>query len=45
MDLTKQWFPNNLAVLNLINKLYQRYPKGFYVNAEQKMKDAKRAAK
>ncbi|MDD9313132.1 transposase [Cytobacillus firmus] len=44
-DLTKQWFPNNQAVLKLINELYQRYPKGFYVNAEQKMRDAKGAAK
>ena len=41
LDLTKKWFPNNQAVLKLINDLYQRYPKGFYVNAEQKMKDAK----
>ncbi|KAF0824949.1 hypothetical protein V7200_11325 [Cytobacillus firmus] len=45
LDLTKQWFPNNQAVLKLINELYQRYPKGFYVNAEQKMRDAKGAAK
>jgi hypothetical protein len=45
MDMTKQWFPDNPAVLQLINELYQCYPKGFYVNAEQKMKGAKGAAK
>jgi hypothetical protein len=45
LDSTKQWFPNNRAVLKLISELYQRYPKGFYVNAEQKMRDAKGAAK
>lgn len=45
LDLLKQWFPQNLGVLSLINDLYQRYPKGFYVNAEKKMKDAKGAAK
>ncbi|MFC7372292.1 transposase [Fictibacillus iocasae] len=45
MDMTKEWFPHNPAVQELINELYQRYPKGFYVNAEQKMKDAKGAAK
>jgi hypothetical protein len=45
LDLLKSWFPNNLSVLNLINDLYRRYPVGFYVNAEQKMRDAKGAAK
>jgi plasmid rolling circle replication initiator protein Rep len=45
LDLMKQWFPNDKAVQNLINDLYQRYPKGFYVNAEQKMRDSKGAAK
>lgn len=29
----------------LVNELYQRYPQGFYVNAEQRMKDARGAAK
>lgn len=29
----------------LVNELYQRYPQGFYVNAEQRMKDARVSAK
>lgn len=45
LDLLKSWFPNNPSVIKLIDDLYQRYQKGFYVNAEQKMKDAKGAAK
>jgi hypothetical protein len=45
LDLMKQWFPDNIKANNLINELYKRYPKGFYVNAEKKMKDAKGAAK
>lgn len=45
MDSMKKWFPNNLAVQALIDDLYRRYPKGFYVNAEKKMKNAKGAAK
>jgi hypothetical protein len=45
LDLLKSWFPGNQSVKNLIDDLYQRYQKGFYVNAEQKMKDAKGAAK
>lgn len=45
MDLLKKWFPDNLKVKDLIDELYLRYPKGFYVNAEKKMKDAKGAAK
>ncbi|MCM3732714.1 transposase [Fictibacillus nanhaiensis] len=45
LDMAKQWFPDHPAVIQLINELYRRYPKGFYVNAEQKMKDAKGAAK
>ncbi|MEH7093129.1 transposase [Cytobacillus firmus] len=45
LDLLKSWFPNNQAILRLINGLYKRYQKGFYVNAERKMKDAKGAAK
>lgn len=45
MDLMKKWFPKNQKVLNLISELYQRYPKGFYVNAEKRMRDAKGAAK
>jgi hypothetical protein len=45
LDLLKKWFPDNQRVTNLVNELYQRYPKGFYVNAEKKMNDAKGAAK
>ncbi|UFT98462.1 transposase [Radiobacillus kanasensis] len=45
LDLLKKWFPNNQKVINLINELYQRYPKGFYVNAEKKMTNAKAVAK
>ncbi|MDQ0220710.1 hypothetical protein ELQ35_01975 [Peribacillus cavernae] len=41
----KKWFPENRKAKKLINELFQRYPKGFYVNAEQKMRDAKGAAK
>lgn len=29
----------------LLNELYQRYPQGFYVNTEQRMKDARGATK
>ncbi|MGY3718862.1 transposase, partial [Sutcliffiella cohnii] len=45
MDSLKKWFPNDQRVLTLISELYQRYPHGFYVNAEKKMKNAKGAAK
>jgi len=45
LDLLKEWFPNNQKVINLINELYERYPKGFYVNAEKKMTNAKAVAK
>lgn len=45
MDSMKKWFPDNLKIKALIDDLYRRYPKGFYVNAEKKMKNAKGAAK
>lgn len=45
LDLLKKWHSDDSEVQRLINKLYQRYPKGFYVNAEKRMKDAKGAAK
>lgn len=45
LDLLKSWFSNNQSVMKLIDDLYQRYQKGFYVNAEQRMRDAKGAAK
>jgi hypothetical protein len=35
LDLLKSWFSNNRSVLNLINDLYQRYQKGFYVNSDR----------
>ncbi|MGJ9386024.1 transposase [Salipaludibacillus sp. CF4.18] len=41
----KKWFPRNDQAEELINDLYQRYPGGFYVDAETKMKYAKGAAK
>lgn len=40
-----KWFPKEARVKTLVNELYQRYPQGFYVNAEQRMKDARGAAK
>lgn len=45
LDLMKKWFPDSPQAMELINDLYRRYPKGFYVNAEKKMKDAKGAAR
>jgi hypothetical protein len=45
LDSVKQWFPKNKTVKNLVDELYLRYPKGFYVNAEKRMRDAKGAAK
>lgn len=45
LDLVKKWFPKNRKVLELIEDLYQRYPHGFYVNAEKKMTNAKSVAK
>lgn len=45
LDLMKKWFPSHAEVQRMIDYLYANYPKGFYVNAEKKMKDAKGAAK
>ncbi|MBT2291193.1 transposase [Paenibacillus albidus] len=45
MDLMLKWHPKEERVKPLVNELYQRYPQGFYVNAEQRMKDARGAAK
>ncbi|WP_161974881.1 IS91 family transposase [Bacillus timonensis] len=45
LDMLKKWYPSNQKVQEMISDLYQRYPNGFYVNAEKKMKDAKGAAK
>ncbi|KHL91098.1 hypothetical protein QW71_36730, partial [Paenibacillus sp. IHB B 3415] len=41
LDLMMKWYPEDERVRRLVNQLYQRYPKGFYVNAEQRMKDAR----
>ncbi|KGP74550.1 IS91 family transposase [Pontibacillus yanchengensis] len=45
LDCLKKWFPNHKAVQSLIDNLYKGYPKGFYVNAEQKIKNAKGVAR
>lgn len=45
LDLMKKWYPDSERAQDLVNDLYRRYPKGFYVNAEKKMKNAKGAAK
>lgn len=45
LDKLQEWFPSNPKATKLVNDLYQRYPHGFYVNAEKKMKNAKGAAK
>ena len=45
LDMLRGWFPSNPKVQMLVPELYQRYPKGFYVNAEKRMKNAKGAAK
>ncbi|MCY9670534.1 transposase [Paenibacillus alginolyticus] len=45
LDLLQKWYPESEKVKELVNELYGRYKHGFYVNAEQKMKDAKGAAK
>ncbi len=45
LDLMMKWFPKEERVNALVNELYQRYTQGFYVNAEQRMKDARGAAK
>jgi len=45
MDLLKKWFPNDPKVKRFIDHMYRKYPHGFYVNAEQRMKNAKGAAK
>lgn len=45
LDLMMKWYPEDERVRRLVNQLYQRYPKGFCVNAEQRMIDARGAAK
>ncbi len=45
LDLIKKWFPGNQQMSELVNELYQRYPKGFYVNAEKRITNAKGVAR
>lgn len=45
MDLMLKWFGDDPKVKEIVNQLYKRYKNGFYVNAEQRMKDARGAAK
>jgi len=45
LDLMLKWFPKDEKVKAMVSELYQRYKYGFYVNAEQRMKDARGAAK
>lgn len=44
MDLMKEKFGHETKMRNLINMLYHRYKKGFYVHAGTRMRDAKGAA-
>ena len=41
----KKHLPETNSVSGLINRLFVKYPNGFYVNAENKMDDARKAAK
>lgn len=45
LDLLKKWFLGNVEVREQIDSFYRRYPNGFYVNAEKRMKNAKQVAK
>ena len=45
LDWVKKKYVNSMIVKRLINDLYKRYPKGFYVYAERRMKDARGAAR
>jgi len=45
LDLIKQKYPRSIKAKVLINKLYRRYQKGFYVYAKRRMESAKGAAK
>jgi len=44
LDLIKEKFGHDTKIRNLINILYHRYPKGFYVHAGTRMRDARGAA-
>lgn len=45
LDLIKEKFGHDLKTKRLINHLYKRYQKGFYVRAATKMRDARGAAR
>src|SRR5690625_6477464 len=45
LDLVKKWFPNNQKVIELVDDLYKRYYKGFYVNAEKKIKKDRKSTR
>ncbi|OKP89664.1 hypothetical protein A3842_04040 [Paenibacillus sp. P3E] len=36
-----KWFSKVARMKTLVYELYQRYPQGFYVNSEQRMKDVR----
>lgn len=45
LDIFRKYFKENLKVQNLVRELYKRYPKGFYVNAESKLNNARGATR
>lgn len=45
LEIIKKKFGGQYKIRKLINDLYRKYSKGFYVHAETKMNDAKGAAK
>lgn len=45
LDLVMEKFGGETKMRNLVNRLYKRYPDGFYVHAETRMKDAQGAAR
>lgn len=45
LDLIKEKYGHKAEVRKLINRLYRKYRKGFYVHAATRMRDAKGAAK
>lgn len=45
LGIVQKKFGREPGIKKLINELYRRYPKGFYVHAKTRMRDAKGAAK
>ncbi len=45
LDIFKKYYKTNQKVQNLIRELYQKYPKGFYVNAESMLNNARGATR